>query len=97
MHFCHEVSIQRDFGCVRKYGIDEAVRANLRSFYKIFVVGRSLGCVSQFLNISHIFSFMLLLNPSYMDEVFSKKAIVLLAEIRKCARIARGAWNDEKF
>jgi hypothetical protein len=32
-----------------------------------------------------------------MDEVFSKKAIVLLAEIRKCAGIARGAWNDEKF
>ena len=54
-------------------------------------------CVTQFLNISHIFSFMLLLNPSYMDEVFSKKAIVLLAEIRKCARIARGAGNDEKF
>ena len=36
---------------------------------------------------------MLLLNPSYMDEVFSKKAIVLLAEIRKCARIARGGMG----
>ena len=97
VHFCHEVPIQRDAGCVRTYGIDETVRANLRSFYKIFVVGRSLVRVTQFLNISHIFSFMLLLNPSYMDEIFSKKAIVLLAEICKCARIARGAWNDEKF
>ncbi|MGN1394172.1 MAG: hypothetical protein ACI4V7_09130, partial [Succinivibrionaceae bacterium] len=43
----------------REPGSTMETSANLRSFYKIFVMGRSLVCVNQFLNISHIFPFVL--------------------------------------